>query len=106
MARKRAKRSSRRSNSSRLFKKRSPCPTSIKRTCKMVSAKAGRKGKVLHGATKQVCQVVAGSYKSKWFSAGVAQRRALNLKARLAKVKGCAPAIAATSLGRYKRRSK
>ncbi len=85
MARKRAKRT-RRSNSSRLFKKSSKCPSSIRRTCKTT-----KKG--------QICQVVAGSYKSKWFSAGVSQRRALNLKARLAKTKGCSPTVA-SHLGR------
>lgn len=74
------------SNSARLFKKRAKCPASIRRTCKTT-----KKG--------QVCRVVAGSYKSKWFSAGVSQRRALNLKARLAKAKGCQPSIA-THLGR------
>lgn len=85
MARRKAKRT-RASNSSRLFKKKSKCPSSIRRTCKTT-----RKG--------QVCQVVAGSYRSKWFSAGVSQRRALNLKARLAKAKGCSPSVA-THLGR------
>ncbi len=92
MARRRTKSSRRRSNSSRLFKKRSKCPSSIRRTCKTT-----KKG--------QVCQVVAGSYRSKWYSAGVSQRRALNLKARLAKSKGCSPTVA-SHLGRYKRRSR
>ncbi len=79
MARRKAKRS-RASNSARLFKKRAKCPASIRRTCKTT-----KKG--------QLCRVVAGSYKSKWFSAGVSQRRALNLKARLAKTKGCSPNV-------------
>lgn len=89
MAKKRAKRRARTvkaSNSARLFKKKAKCPSSIKRTCKTT-----KKG--------QLCQVVAGSYRSKWFSAGVSQRRALNLKARLAKAKGCTPSLA-THLGR------
>lgn len=90
MARRRSKSSRRRSNSQRLFKKRARCPSSIRRTCKTT-----RKG--------QVCQVVAGSYRSKWYSAGVSQRRALNLKARLSKSKGCSPSLN-TSLGRYKSR--
>ncbi len=80
------KRRARASNSSKLFKKRAKCPSSIRRTCKTT-----KKG--------QVCQVVAGTYKSKWFTAGVSQRRALNLKARLMKSKGCSPSIA-THLGR------
>ncbi len=87
MARRKTRRkSTRASNSSRLFKKRAKCPSSIKRKCKTT-----KKG--------QLCQVVAGSYKSKWFSAGVSQRRALNLKARLMKAKGCSPGFQ-TSLGR------
>ncbi len=89
MARRTRRRSARRlprSNSARLFKKKSSCPSSIKRVCKTT-----KKG--------QVCQVVAGTYKSKWFSAGVSQRRALNLKARLAKAKGCSPTLN-THLGR------
>ena len=83
---KRAARRTRASNSSKLFKKRAKCPSSIRRTCKTT-----KKG--------QVCQVVAGSYKSKWYSAGVSQRRALNLKARLAKTKGCSPSVV-SHLGR------
>jgi len=87
MAGKRKKaRRARASNSSRLFKKKARCPSSIRRTCKTT-----KKG--------QLCQVVAGSYRSKWFSAGVSQRRAINLKARLAKAKGCSPGLS-TKLGR------
>lgn len=86
MAKRKAKRRARASNSARLFKKRSKCPSSIRRTCKTT-----KKG--------QVCQVTAGSYKSKWYSAGVSQRRALNLKARLAKAKGCSPSVV-SHLGR------
>jgi hypothetical protein len=86
MARRKRARRTRVSNSSRLFKKRAKCPSVVKRVCKTT-----KKG--------QVCQVVAGSYRSKWFSAGVSQRRALNLKARLAKAKGCQPSIS-THLGR------
>lgn len=80
------RKAARRSNSTRLFKKRARCPSVIRRKCKTT-----KKG--------QVCQVVAGSYRSKWFNAGVSQRRALNLKARLAKSKGCSPSLN-TSLGR------
>lgn len=80
------KRRARKSNSSRLFKKHAKCPTSIRRVCRTT-----KKG--------QICQVVAGSYKSKWFNAGVSQRRALNLKARLAKSKGCSPKVV-SHLGR------
>ncbi len=87
MARRRSRRkSTRASNSARLFKKRAKCPSSIKRVCKTT-----KKG--------QLCRVTAGSYKSKWFSAGVSQRRAINLKARLAKSKGCSPSLQ-THLGR------
>ena len=86
----RRRKSVRRSNSSRLFKKGSKCPSSIRRTCKTT-----KKG--------QICQVVAGSYRSKWFSAGVSLRRALNLKVRLAKSKDCSPSVA-SSLGRYSKR--
>ena len=87
MARRKSKRkSTRASNSARLFKKRAKCPSSIRRKCKTT-----KKG--------QVCQVTAGSYKSKWLSAGISQRRALNLKARLSKAKGCSPSLN-TALGR------
>lgn len=86
MAKRKRSSSRRRSNSSRLFKKRAGCPSSIKRVCKTT-----KKG--------QVCQVTAGSYRSKWYSAGVSQRRALNLKARLAKTKGCSPSVV-SHLGR------
>lgn len=86
----RRRKSYRRSNSQRLFKKRAKCPSSIRRVCKTT-----KKG--------QVCQVVAGSFRSKFYSAGVSQRRALNLKARLAKAKGCQPGLS-TSLGGYRRR--
>lgn len=86
MAKRKRSSSRRRSNSSRLFKKRAGCPSSIKRVCKTT-----KKG--------QVCQVTAGTYRSKWYSAGVSQRRALNLKARLAKTKGCSPSVV-SHLGR------
>lgn len=86
----RRRKSYRRSNSQRLFKKRARCPASIRRVCKTT-----KKG--------QICQVVAGSFRSKPYSAGVSQRRALNLKARLAKAKGCSPSLS-TSLGGYRRR--
>ncbi len=92
MARRKKRKSAKRSRACSvvLFRKRAKCPASIKRECK-----TGKGG--------QTCRVTAGSCKGRWQSAGAAQRTALNLKARLAKAKGCSPGFA-TKLGRYGRR--
>jgi len=74
-----------------LLKKKSKCPASIKRICK-TTKKGGQR-----------CKIIAGSWHSKSMPAGKAQRSALNLRARLEKVKGCKPTFA-TKLAGYRRR--
>ncbi len=76
---------------STVLKKRSKCPSSIRRECKTT-----RKG-------GQRCRIIAGSWHSKYMPAGKAQRSALNLRARLEKTKGCKPGFS-TKLAGYRRR--
>lgn len=107
MARRRARRTrrSRRGGSrsyQRLLKKNAKCVSSVKRVCKVVPTKRNRRtGRINKGG--QVCRVVAGSYKSKWTSAGAALRSAVKLRTRLQK-KGCAISTSGVALGRYRRR--
>lgn len=76
---------------STVLKKRSKCPSSIRRECK-ITKKGGQR-----------CRIVAGSWHSKYMPAGKAQRSALNLRAKLEKTKGCKPTFA-TKLAGYRRR--
>lgn len=87
----RKRRATRRRGYSTVLKKRSKCPSSIRRECK-TTKKGGQR-----------CRIVAGSWHSKYMPAGKAQRSALNLKAKLLKTKGCSPALA-TKLAGYRRR--
>jgi len=92
MAKKKRKSSKRKSAYRTMISKRAKCPASIKRVCK--TTKRGG----------QQCKISAGRWTSKYMPAGVAQRKAINLKARLSK-KGCSPGFA-TKLAGYRRKSR
>jgi hypothetical protein len=72
-----------------LLKKKSKCPRTVGHKCKK-----SKKG-------KDICQVIAGSWRSRFMPAGKAIQSASKLKARLSKAKGCTVAHA---LAGYRRR--
>lgn len=97
-----ARRRRRRSGYQRLLKKKAKCPGSVRRVCKVIPTKRNRRtGRINKGG--QMCRVVAGTYKSKWTSAGSALRSAIKLRTRLQK-KGCAVGAGGVHLSRYRRR--